>query len=96
MLYKYKSAYPRISENVFVAENASIIGDVTLGTQASVWFGAVLRGDVSHIIIGAGSNVQDNVTIHVSAGIPAVIGCGVTVGHNAVLHGCEIGDNTLI
>ncbi|MEM0961802.1 MAG: gamma carbonic anhydrase family protein [Bacteroidota bacterium] len=88
---------PRIGREVFVAESAAVIGDVTLGDGASIWYGASLRGDVHWIEVGAGSNVQDNATVHVTRGVhPCRIGTGVTIGHNAVVHGCTIEDDVLI
>ena len=79
-----------------VAPNAILIGDVRLGHEASVWFGAVLRADDETITIGAGSNVQDNCVFHVDPGFPLTIGANCTIGHGAVVHGCTVGDNTLI
>lgn len=87
---------PRVSDTAFVAEGARIVGDVTLGADSSVWYNAVLRGDSAGIFIGAGSNVQDNVSIHVDADHPAIIGEKVSIGHNAVVHGCTVGDGSLI
>lgn len=88
---------PQLGEDVFVADTAAVIGDVTLGDGASVWYGASLRGDVHWIEVGAGSNVQDNATVHVSRGThPCAIGAGVTIGHNAVVHGCTLEDDVLI
>lgn len=83
-------------EGHFIAPNAAVIGDVTLGDRASVWFNCVLRGDVERIVIGAGSNIQDGTVIHADPGSPAEIGADVTVGHNAMLHGCSIGDGSLV
>ncbi|HIU24555.1 MAG TPA: gamma carbonic anhydrase family protein [Candidatus Coprovicinus avistercoris] len=80
----------------WVALNATIQGDVTLNSQANIWFGAVLRGDEAPITIGAGTNVQDNAVIHVSKDRPVVLGKHVTVGHSAILHGCTIDNATLI
>ena len=80
----------------WIAENASIIGRVRLKADASVWFGAVLRGDNEWIEIGERTNIQDNCTLHTDPGFPLTIGSGCTIGHNAILHGCSIGDNTLI
>ena len=80
----------------WIAETAVLIGRVRLRSHASVWFGAVLRGDNEWIEIGERSNVQDNCTLHTDPGFPLVIGRGCTVGHNAILHGCRIGDNTLV
>ena len=88
---------PRLGRDVFVADTAAVVGDVTLGDGVSVWYGASMRGDVHWIEVGAGSNVQDNATVHVSRGThPCRIGRHVTVGHNAVVHGCTIGDEVLI
>ncbi|MBN7796030.1 gamma carbonic anhydrase family protein [Parahaliea mediterranea] len=83
-------------EGHFIAPNAAVIGDVTLGERASVWFSCVLRGDAERIAVGAGSNIQDGTVIHADPGFPAVIGENVTVGHNAMLHGCSIGDGSLV
>ena len=88
---------PHLGREVYVSDSAAVVGDVTLGDGASIWFGASLRGDVHWIEVGAGSNVQDNATVHVSRGThPCQIGAGVTVGHNAVVHGCTIEDDVLI
>lgn len=87
---------PQLDPSSFVAAGARIVGDVTLGEGASVWYNAVLRGDSDSITVGAGSNLQDNVTVHVDAGHPVVIGENVSVGHNAVVHGCTIEDGSLI
>jgi carbonic anhydrase/acetyltransferase-like protein (isoleucine patch superfamily) len=80
----------------YVAETAVVIGRVKIGIGASIWFGAVLRGDNEWIEIGERTNVQDNCTLHTDPGFPLTIGSGCTVGHNAILHGCSIGKNTLI
>lgn len=95
-LYSYKGKYPRIGASCFVAPTAALIGDVTLGEGASVWFGAVLRGDVAPIIIGARSNIQDNSIIHGEDGCPTLIGEDVTVGHSAIIHAATVGDRVLI
>ena len=88
---------PRLGADVFVADTAAVVGDVTLGDGASVWYGASLRGDVHWIEVGPGSNVQDNATLHVSRGThPCRLGAGVTVGHNAVVHGCTVEDDVLV
>ncbi|WP_127819180.1 gamma carbonic anhydrase family protein [Microbacterium sp. CPCC 204701] len=87
---------PDLHETAFVAAGARIVGGVTLGPGASVWYNAVLRADGDTITVGANSNVQDNVSIHVDAGRPVVIGENVSIGHNAVVHGCTIGDGSLI
>ncbi|UTT51303.1 gamma carbonic anhydrase family protein [Microbacterium maritypicum] len=87
---------PSIDATAFVADGARIVGDVSLAAGCSVWYNAVLRGDSAGIVIGPGSNVQDNVSVHVDAGHPVVIGSKVSVGHNAIVHGCTIGDGTLV
>ncbi len=87
---------PVVPASAFVAAGARVIGDVRLGDQASVWYNAVLRADSDSITIGDGSNLQDNVSVHVDPGSPVVIGRDVSVGHNAVVHGCTIGDGSLI
>jgi carbonic anhydrase/acetyltransferase-like protein (isoleucine patch superfamily) len=81
---------------VFIAGNATVIGDVTLGDDASVWFGAVVRADRDSIAIGAESNVQDNAVVHTTPGFPVTIGSQVSVGHGAILHGCTIRDRVLV
>jgi len=87
---------PTVDETAWVAPNATLIGNVTLGAESSIFYGAVLRGDVDSITLGARSNLQDNVTVHCDSGIPTSIGAGVSVGHAAVLHGCTIEDDCLI
>lgn len=96
MIKDFNGKTPKLCKDVFIAENASMIGDVQLAEEVSVWYGAVLRGDINSIQIGRRSNVQDNATIHVGEKYPVKIGSMVTVGHNAVVHGCTIGDNVLI
>ncbi|WP_319370330.1 gamma carbonic anhydrase family protein [uncultured Ilyobacter sp.] len=96
MIYKLGDLMPSIGENNFIAENATVIGDVRTGNNVSIWFNAVLRGDLAPIIIGDDSNVQDNVTLHVDYDTPVELGNGVTIGHNAIIHGCKIGDNSVI
>ncbi len=83
-------------EGHFIADNATVIGSVRLGTEVSVWFGAVIRGDNDVVDIGARSNIQDGCVLHVDPGKPLKIGEGVTVGHKVMLHGCQIDDNTLV
>ncbi len=99
----YRDILPRIDDSAWVDPDAVIIGDVEIGPDASVWPGAVIRGDVNVIRIGAASNIQDNAVLHVThdgkytpGGIPLLIGDGVTVGHSAVLHACTVGDHSLI
>ncbi|CAM5710927.1 gamma carbonic anhydrase family protein [Streptomyces afghaniensis] len=87
---------PQIDPEAFVAPTASVIGSVTLGAGASVWYGAVLRGDVEAISVGASSNVQDNCTLHADPGFPVTVGERVSIGHNAVVHGARVEDDCLI
>jgi len=88
---------PRLGNEVFLADNATVIGAVEIGDQASIWYGAVLRGDVGRIVIGARSNVQDNATIHMTHRVSsALIGSDVIIGHNAVVHGAIIEDEALL
>jgi carbonic anhydrase/acetyltransferase-like protein (isoleucine patch superfamily) len=87
---------PSVDATAFVAQNATLIGAVTLAENSSVFYGSVLRGDTDLISIGAGSNVQDNVSMHSDRGLQLVIGSGVSIGHGAVVHGCTIGDDCLI
>ncbi len=96
MLFEYNGMRPRIGKNVFIAPTAVVIGDVTLGDNASVWYGAVLRGDMAEIRAGKNTNIQDNCTVHTDFEKPALIGDNVTVGHNAVVHGCIVEDGCLI
>ncbi|MFT4614579.1 MAG: carbonic anhydrase/acetyltransferase-like protein (isoleucine patch superfamily) [Bacteroidia bacterium] len=83
-------------EGHFIAPNAAVIGNVTLGSHSSVWFSCVLRGDAERIEVGARSNIQDGAVLHADPGFPTVVGENVTVGHQAMLHGCTIGDGSLI
>jgi carbonic anhydrase/acetyltransferase-like protein (isoleucine patch superfamily) len=87
---------PEIAQDAFIAPTAVLIGDVKIHAGASIWFGAVLRGDNSSIVIGEGSNVQDNCVIHCADDLPTIVGANVTVGHMAMLEGCVIGDGALI
>jgi len=95
-IYAFGGREPQISDDAFVAPTATIIGAVELGSEASVWFGAVLRGDFDRITVGAGSCVQDNAVVHAAEGLPTVIGADVTVGHAAMLEGCIVEDGALI
>lgn len=96
MLKNYKEKKPIISDSCFVAENASVIGDVKIGAQSSVWFGAVIRGDYDSITIGENCNVQDNCVLHTTDDLPIKIGDNVSVGHAAIVHGATIEDNVLV
>lgn len=86
----------KIHKSAYIAEGAIVLGDVEAGAESSVWFHATVRADRGKITIGEGSNIQDNAVVHVDEGFPVKIGRRVTVGHGAVIHGCTIGDNTLI
>ena len=96
MFYDLKDKKPQSSGENWVAPNATIIGDVTLEKNSSIWFNAVLRGDIENILIGEGSNVQDGSVLHTDPGYPLKVGKNVTIGHLVMLHGCTIGDNSLI
>ena len=106
-IISYQSHLPRIASDVFVADTARVIGDVEIGAGSGVWFGAVIRGDVNAIRIGSRTNIQDGAVIHVASeatmadgrqklGHPTIIGNGVTVGHQALVHACTVGDDCLI
>ena len=96
MFYDLKDKKPKNSGENWVAPNATIIGDVTLEKNTSIWFNAVLRGDCENILVGEGSNVQDGSVLHTDPGYPLIIGKNITIGHMVMLHGCSIGDNSLI
>jgi carbonic anhydrase/acetyltransferase-like protein (isoleucine patch superfamily) len=96
MIYRLGDKIPQIGENNYIAENATVLGEVITGKNVSIWFSAVLRADMSAIEIGDGSNIQDNSTVHGDTPFPVKIGKGVTIGHNCVIHGCSIGDNSII
>lgn len=104
MILSYKGMSPSIDKNVFIAENATVIGECDIGEDSSIWFGTVVRADVHYIKIGARVSIQDNSVVHVthykkedkSDGHPTIIGDDVTVGHNVILHGCTIGKGSLI
>lgn len=96
MIYRLGERHASIGANVFIAANATLIGSVELADHVSVWFNCVLRADNDVIRIGANSNIQDGSVLHVDPGTPLTIGEGVTVGHKVMLHGCEIGDHSLI
>jgi len=96
MLVEFEGKKPKVSKNAIVFDNATLIGDVEVMDGASIWFGAVLRGDIGKIYIGKNSNIQDNSVIHVDEGTEVYIGENVTVGHNAIIHSAKILDNTLI
>ena len=95
-IYQLEDNAPQVHSTAWVAESAVVVGKVTLAENASVWYGAVLRGDNDHISVGANSNVQDGSVLHTDNGMPLTIGANVTVGHQVMLHGCTIGDGSLI
>ena len=98
MLYRLDDIEPTTPEagQFFVADNATVIGRVTLAVDSSIWFNAVLRGDQEEIAIGEGSNVQEGCVMHTDPGFPLTVGAGCTIGHQAMLHGCTIGDDALV
>jgi carbonic anhydrase/acetyltransferase-like protein (isoleucine patch superfamily) len=95
-IYQLGADAPRIDPSAWVAESANLIGKVTLGADTTIWYGVTLRGDNERISIGAGSNVQENTVMHTDMGYPLEIGANVSIGHMAMLHGCTIGDGSLI
>ncbi|MFW2356664.1 gamma carbonic anhydrase family protein [Hydrogenophaga sp.] len=95
-LYELDGMAPRVAASAWVAENAQVIGNVVLGDDSSVWFGVTVRGDTETITVGRGSNIQDGSVLHADVGQPLTIGENVTVGHQVMLHGCTIGDGSLI
>ena len=96
MIYKLNGVEPIIGENNFVADSSAVIGKVTTEKDVSIWFSAVMRADVCSIYVGEKTSIQDNVTIHGDEGNDVVIGKNVTIGHNCIIHGCVIGDNSVI
>jgi len=97
-VYAIDQVSPRFAEphSVFVAPDATLIGKVEIGRRVGIWFGAVLRGDQEPIVIGDDSNIQEHVVMHTDPGFPATVGTGCTIGHKAILHGCTIGDSSLV
>jgi carbonic anhydrase/acetyltransferase-like protein (isoleucine patch superfamily) len=96
MLYALGETMPDVDPTAWVAPGCHVIGNVVLGAQSSVWFGTTIRGDNDPIVVGAGSNVQENCVLHTDPGAPLTIGEGCTIGHKAMLHGCTIGHNSLV
>jgi carbonic anhydrase/acetyltransferase-like protein (isoleucine patch superfamily) len=93
---KFLGQTPALGKSVFVAPGARLVGDVTLGDHSSVWYNAVLRGDINRIVVGHHSNIQDNSVLHLADDYPCILGNYVTVGHSAVVHACTVGDETLV
>ena len=96
MIVEYQGKRPVVGKNTFLAPNSTVIGDCRIGEDCGIWFNAVIRADVSSVDIGKNTNIQDGCVIHCDHGYPVRIGDGVTVGHNAILHGCTIGDSCII
>ena len=96
MIIEYRGKRPKLAGSAFIAPNAVLIGDVEVGEESSIWFGAVLRGDNEWITIGPNSNVQDHSIIHADPGQPVMIGSAVTIGHRVIVHSASVGDGTLI
>ena len=95
-IYEVDGVVPQIAESAWVADSAQVMGDVVLGDEVGIWFGVVARGDTATITVGARTNIQDMTVLHADVGMPLTIGSGVTVGHHATLHGCTVGDDSLI
>lgn len=96
MIKGYQGVEPKIDESVFIAESADIIGKATIGKNANIWYNVVIRADENEVIIGENTNIQDGSVVHIGYDHPTIIGNNVTVGHKVLVHGCKIGDNTLI
>lgn len=96
MLLPYRDSFPALGQGAFVAPDASLIGDVTIGEDASVFFQCVLRGDINAIRIGARSNIQDHTTVHLASDVPTLVGEDVSVGHRCILHACTVKDRVLV
>jgi gamma-carbonic anhydrase len=87
---------PKIGRGVYLATTAVVLGDVTIGAHSSVWYGAVLRGDINRIVVGHHTNIQDNAVLHLADDFPCLVGNRVTIGHGAIVHACKVGDETLV
>lgn len=97
MIKKFNNLTPKLGKNVYISDNAVVIGDVEIGDEVNIWFGSIIRGDMHYIKIGSQTNIQDNSVVHVTTAVsPTNIGTGVTIGHGAIIHGCTIEDNCLI
>lgn len=96
MIKEFEGNIPRIDESTYISESVDIIGDVTIEENANIWFGTRLRGDMNKIVIGKNTNIQENTVVHVDKNCPCLIGKDVTIGHGAIIHGCEICDNVLV
>lgn len=96
MIKEFEGNIPRIDESTYISESVDIIGDVTIEENANIWFGTRLRGDMNKIVVGKNTNIQENTVVHVDKNCPCLIGKYVTIGHGAIIHGCEICDNVLV
>ena len=96
MIKEFEGNIPRIDESTYISESVDIIGDVTIEENANIWFGTRLRGDMNKIVVGKNTNIQENTVVHVDKNCPCLIGKDVTIGHGAIIHGCEICDNVLV
>ena len=95
-LDKFLRKKPVLGNGVYIANSATVIGDATIGENSSVWYGAVLRGDINRIVIGHHTNIQDNAVLHLEDNFPCIVGNYVTIGHSAIVHACTVGDDVLI
>lgn len=95
-LDRFLSKTPKLGKGVYIARGAAVLGDVTLGDYSSVWYNAVVRGDINRIVVGHHTNVQDNAVLHLADDFPCIVGNYVTIGHSAVVHACRVGDETLV
>jgi gamma-carbonic anhydrase len=96
LLDRFLRKTPKLGKGVYLARTAVVLGDVTLGAHSSVWYGAVIRGDINRIVVGHHSNIQDNAVLHLAEKLPCLLGDWVTVGHGAILHACKVGDEVLV
>jgi carbonic anhydrase/acetyltransferase-like protein (isoleucine patch superfamily) len=95
-LERFLTKQPRLGKGVYIARGAAVLGDVTIGDYSSVWYNAVVRGDINRIVVGHHTNVQDNAVLHLADEFPCIVGNWVTVGHSAIVHACRLGDETLV
>lgn len=95
-LDRFLTKQPRLGKGVYIARGAAVLGDVTIGDHSSVWYNAVVRGDINRIVVGHHTNVQDNAVLHLADEFPCIVGNWVTVGHSAIVHACRVGDETLV
>ncbi|MDU2291826.1 MAG: gamma carbonic anhydrase family protein [Clostridium celatum] len=96
MVMEFEGVTPKIDENTYISESVDIIGKVEILENANIWFGTRLRGDMNNIVIGRNTNIQENSVVHVDSKSPCIIGNNVTIGHGAIIHGCNIADNVLV